>query len=1009
VATASSNSPVCQDQTLLLSSGFVNGGTYTWSGPNGFTSNLQSPNITNIRMSGAGIYTVIQTQPGCGASSATVSVSIGTSLNGITVSSNTPVCANNNLGLSATSRIGITYNWSGPSGFNGSGATTVRNGVTTSGGGVYSLTMSSAGCGSVMMTVGVVVSDTSGVSASNNTPTCGGSNVYLTGVGTRGSSYLWTGPNGFNSAIASPSIINSNSTHSGLYTLQVTDVACGAVLRTTNVQVGENLNSVAAMHNGPVCAGTAVHFTATPIPGASYSWSGPAGFISPISNPVLSNPDVTNAGRYSVTVITVGCPPITRYVDLVVTPALSVSSSVTSPICQGGVAYLNASFVSNVSYQWAGPNGFTSSMRNPALVNVIPSMTGNYTVSISRPGCNAVSSSTSLTVGTTLSGISVSQNGPVCAGGTLNLSVTSAPGLSYNWTGPLGFVSNSATPQITPVVQANTGTYVVVVSSPGCGNVTRSISALVNPLPVITAGNAGPVCAGNNLTLTVTRIVNATYLWQGPLGFSSVTQNPVLSGTHSGMTGVYSVAVQATGCGAVSTTTQVSVSQNPVSAIVSSNNPLCLGQTLQLSASHHTDYSYNWTGPSGFVSQVGNPSVSNVSALNAGLYQVVVGSPGCLSVTRGVRIQLNDSSQVSIGSTVSICEGNSIYVSGNGPVGSTYQWLAPDGYTSGTAALSRSSAMPSFSGIYTLRATVPGCGSTTRGVVVQVGANISNVAATRNTPVCINGTLQLDATHVSGVTYHWDGPNGFVSGQRNPAIAPMTSQQVGIYTLGVVSAGCASIMRTVSVEMTDSTAVSASSASVCVGAPAYFSATAPVGSVYQWQGPAGYAATTQNPSRSNVQLSHAGLYTMTANVPGCGAVVRTTSLGVFLCRDNELPEVKTDAGEAEVADAETSVSGGEPKHAAVNDIGSLVAWPNPNAGAEVHLKWEGLSDHDRNITVKVFDATGKVVVLKSVDRGLMMSSALEYTLSFDTQLAKGIYTIETVHDGVFRYAKLLIE
>jgi rRNA maturation protein Nop10 len=370
---------------------------------------------------------------------------------------------------------------------------------------------------------------------------------------------------------------------------------------------------------------------------------------------------------------------------------------------------------------------------------------------------------------------------------------------------------------------------------------------------------------------------------------------------------------------------------------------------------------------------------------------------------------LYDSTLVSVGSAVSICEGNAIYVSSNGPSGSTYQWIAPDGFSRNTAALSRSNALPSYSGVYTLMVNVPGCGNTTRGVAVQVGASLHAVTAIHNTPVCINGTLQLNATQVSGASYQWDGPNGFVSAQRNPAITPMAALNVGVYTLSVISPGCASIQRTVSVAMNDSSAVNATTSSVCVGAAAYFNATAPAGSTYNWQGPAGYSASTQNPSRSNVQLSHGGVYTMTANVPGCGAVVRTANLGVFICRDNQLPDVKTDAGEAIAADTETSVSGADGAQAKVYDHGSLIAWPNPNAGSEVHLKWEGLSEHDRNITVKVFDATGKVVVLKSVDRGVMMSSALEYTLGFNTQLAKGIYTIETVHDGVFRYVKLIIE
>ena len=55
-ATASSNSPRCSGSTLNLSS---SGGTnYLWSGPNGYTSAQQNPNISNVTSANAGTYSV---------------------------------------------------------------------------------------------------------------------------------------------------------------------------------------------------------------------------------------------------------------------------------------------------------------------------------------------------------------------------------------------------------------------------------------------------------------------------------------------------------------------------------------------------------------------------------------------------------------------------------------------------------------------------------------------------------------------------------------------------------------------------------------------------------------------------------------------------------------------------------------------------------------------------------------------------------------------------------------
>jgi gliding motility-associated-like protein len=60
--TASSNSPVCEAETLELK---ASGGTnYSWIGPNGFTSTVQNPTITNAVASNSGEYSCLITGTG---------------------------------------------------------------------------------------------------------------------------------------------------------------------------------------------------------------------------------------------------------------------------------------------------------------------------------------------------------------------------------------------------------------------------------------------------------------------------------------------------------------------------------------------------------------------------------------------------------------------------------------------------------------------------------------------------------------------------------------------------------------------------------------------------------------------------------------------------------------------------------------------------------------------------------------------------------------------------------
>jgi hypothetical protein len=61
---AGNNSPVCAGSTLSLTATTVSGATYSWTGPNGFTSALQNPTLT-YTSANAGIYTVSVNSAGC--------------------------------------------------------------------------------------------------------------------------------------------------------------------------------------------------------------------------------------------------------------------------------------------------------------------------------------------------------------------------------------------------------------------------------------------------------------------------------------------------------------------------------------------------------------------------------------------------------------------------------------------------------------------------------------------------------------------------------------------------------------------------------------------------------------------------------------------------------------------------------------------------------------------------------------------------------------------------------
>src|SRR6185369_4723579 len=74
-ATASSNSPVCEGATLNLT-GTSNGTTFTWTGPNGFSSTSQNPSISNVTLAAAGTYTFQAFTGSCASLPSTTNVVI---------------------------------------------------------------------------------------------------------------------------------------------------------------------------------------------------------------------------------------------------------------------------------------------------------------------------------------------------------------------------------------------------------------------------------------------------------------------------------------------------------------------------------------------------------------------------------------------------------------------------------------------------------------------------------------------------------------------------------------------------------------------------------------------------------------------------------------------------------------------------------------------------------------------------------------------------------------------
>jgi hypothetical protein len=211
--------------------------SYSWTGPNGFTSNLQSPALAtgNATLAMTGTYTLTVTNSNNCSNSTTAQVTVY-ALPAPTATGGT-ACVGGSITLTGGPGGMSTYSWIGPNGFTSSDEDPVLYDVDTSDAGEYQFTVTDHnGCQASVNTT-VTVYEGPDASASNDSPVCEGGDVHLDGNATGGATpytYGWIGPNGFASSDEDPVLYDVDTSDAGEYQFTVTDHnGCQASVNTT--------------------------------------------------------------------------------------------------------------------------------------------------------------------------------------------------------------------------------------------------------------------------------------------------------------------------------------------------------------------------------------------------------------------------------------------------------------------------------------------------------------------------------------------------------------------------------------------------------------------------------------------------------------------------------------------------------------------------------------------------------------------------------------------------------
>ncbi len=691
VAVINSNAPICEGGTLQLEASPTGMSFYGWSGPDGFSSTNENPDIVNATPAASGTYSLTVTD-GYGCTDTTDEYL--TVYENPTADAGTDeiICEGEDVVIggsptaSGGSGSGYSYAWSPATGLS---STSVSNPTANPANAeTYTVTVTDANGCTATDDMSITVNPTPSADAGSDEAICDGESVVIGGSPTAsggsgsGYSYIWSPSGTLSSAAVANPIATPVSTET--YSLTVTDgngcQAYDAMTVTVN-----NKPTVNAGNDVSICDGGTVEIGGSPTAsggsgsGYSYIWSPSASLSSAaVANPMAS-PASTETYSLTVTdgngctetddiVVTVNANPVA---DAGPDEMINTGGSVEiggSPTASGGSG-------SGYSYSWGPSNGLSSTtVANPTAS---PTATESYTVTVVDG--NGCADTDNVTVTVTDGPIADAGNDQtICVGGNVEIggSPTASGGTSpydYAWSPSNGLSSTTvANPTASP---ASTETYIVTVTDDNSFTNTDTITVTVST-PTATISYNNPVCEGSDLLFDGGPSGMASYNWSGPDGFSSANEDPTILSVTTAAGGDYYLTVTDNyGCTNV-TSTSITINDSPT-ADAGTEETICIGESVQIGGSptasggSGSGYSYAWSPASGLSSTSdANPDATPDTTTT---YTVTVTDGNGCTASDTVQITVNDPNAEAT-SNSPVCEGDQIQLYGNPSGMASYEW-----------------------------------------------------------------------------------------------------------------------------------------------------------------------------------------------------------------------------------------------------------------------------------------------------------------------------------------------
>ena len=427
------------------------------------------------------------------------------------------------------------------------------------------------------------------------------------------------------------------------------------------------------------------------VPGTSFTWVnnntsiGLTGIGNTDIQPfiAINNANVSVTATITVTATAFGCPGNSKSFDITIDPTPDMAQPTNLVVCSGetinAVNFIGT--VSGTSFSWINTASEIGIPANGSgnIPSFIATNSHSYpiiatiTVLGFANSCNSVEKTFTITVNPSVSIDSIPDQ-MVCNGKSTDAIMITAPviGTDITWTNdnPSIGLPASGRGDIQPFIAINNTNQMVLAvinvygaSPDNCQTAIKTFKIIVNPTPRIAAGNDVNMCRGSQANLNVNGAVQ--YQWTPATGLNcSNCSNPVTNALND-ITYVVE-GTNNTGCKSYDTVI-VAVIQ-PFNMLVSPNDSMCTGKSVNLKAMNAD--SYIWSPSTGLNNpNIAEPTATPTSSIR---YQVIGhDSHNCFSDTGYVNIIVGQSPTVNAGADIEAAAGSTVVLHGaaqNGPI-----------------------------------------------------------------------------------------------------------------------------------------------------------------------------------------------------------------------------------------------------------------------------------------------------------------------------------------------------